>query len=113
MPFEQSPKPEFGESERALIALLRKKGADDSEAKTALLMWCEKEEAEATKENTSRANIEVQLKRARVYRAAGGYDSALDTLEVVRQAASSDPSAGDLDKQALAMMDEIEAERGM
>ena len=108
---EQPPRKEFSEKERAVIALLREKGPEDAEARAAFIEWCEEAEAEATKENTSRANIEVQLRRAKVYWAAGGYDSALDALEAVREAASNDPSARDLYDEAMTLIDEIGAEQ--
>lgn len=114
MVFERSLRPEFSEREQRLIARLRGEGPEDPEAREMLLLWqtAAEENARKPEGNRSRAEIEVQLRLARIYRAAGGYDSAMDALEAVKWAASCDPSAADLEKQAEAMMDEIDAERG-
>ena len=106
------PGQEFSEREQELITRLREKGPEDPETRKMFGAWCEVEEAEAMKTNTSRANIEVQLKRAKFYRAAGGNDSAWQTLGAVCEAAISDESAGDLYREALALADEMRREFG-
>jgi histidinol phosphatase-like PHP family hydrolase len=72
-----------------------------------LVSWCEAEEARAMEINTSRANIDVQLKRAKLYRAAGGYDVAWETLAAVCETAGSDESAQDLYREAMDIADEM------
>ena len=111
---ERALNQEFSEREQQLIARLREKGPEDPEAQASLMRWYGAAGAEARRPegNRSRAEIEVQIRLARIYRAAGGFDSAWDTLEAVRFGAMNDPSAGDLYGQAMAMMDEIDVERG-
>lgn len=113
MAFEQLLRPEFSEREQRLIARLHEKGPEDPDARKMLLLWqaAAEENARKPEGNRSRAEIEVQLRLARIYRAAGGYDSAMSALEAVKWAASCDPTAADLEKQAEAMMDEIDVER--
>jgi hypothetical protein len=115
MAYEQPPSPEFSGQEQELIGRLREKGPEDPEARASLMRWYDAAAAEARKPegNRSRAEIEVQIRLAGIYRAAGGYDSARETLDAVRFGALNDPSAGDLYGQAMAMMDEIDVERGL
>jgi hypothetical protein len=113
MMFERPSGPKFLEREQGLIARLRK-GPEDPEARAMLVqLYKEAEEkARGPEGNRSRAELEMQLHFAEIYRAAGGYDSAWDALEAVRQGAASDPTAEDLYGRAMTMMDEIDAERG-
>jgi hypothetical protein len=107
---EQPPKQEFSEKEQRLITLLREKGPEDPEARAMFDEWCLEEEAGAMAANTSRANIEVQLKRAKLYRAAGGNDSAWQTLGAVCEAAKSDDSARDIWEESIILAAEISRE---
>ncbi|MGB7957331.1 MAG: hypothetical protein WCF77_00605 [Minisyncoccia bacterium] len=108
MTLEQPPKQEFSENEQQLITLLREKGPQDPEVRAMFDEWCLEEEAGATAANTSRANIEVQLKRAKLYRAAGGNDSAWQTLGAVCEVAMYDESAKDLYEETMRISNEIE-----
>ena len=74
------------------------------------LAWCEEEEARAMEADTSRANMEVQLKRAKLYRAAGGYDSAWETLAAMCESEAPDASAEDLYREVMAIADEMRRE---
>ena len=114
MTHEQPPSQEFSGPERELIGRLREKGPEDPEVRASLVRWYDVagEEARRPEGNRSRAEIEVQLRLAKIYRAAGGFDSASDALEAVRFGAMNDPTAHDLYNQAMALMDEIDAERG-
>jgi hypothetical protein len=108
--FEKFRESEFSETEQALIVKLREKGPDDPDVHGALLSWCKNEEAKVDEINTSRASIEFNLKRAKLYRAAGYGDDALENLESVREAARNE-GAEDLCDEAAAIMDEIDNER--
>ena len=104
------PSPEFSEQEQALIRELREKGPKDPETRKMFNAWCDEEEAGAMRANTSRANIEVQFKRAKLYRAAGGNDSAWQALGAACEAAMSDPSASDLYDEIMSLASVIERE---
>jgi hypothetical protein len=97
---------EFLPEEQALIAKLRERGVDE-EAQKELLTWTEAQEARAREINTSRANIEVNVRRAKLYRAAGLIDEAWDVLESVRMQALNEGES-DLYDEAMQLMDEIE-----
>ena len=88
------------------MAKLRERGVDE-EAQKELLTWTEAQEARAREINTSRANIEVNVRRAKLYRAAGLIDEAWDVLESVRMQALNEGES-DLYDEAMQLMDEIE-----
>jgi len=107
---EKIPSPEFSQQEEQnLIAKLREKGVDDPEVRKSLMVWCEKEEAEVASINTSRAGIELDLKKAKLYRAAGYRDEAWASLEAARQAAHNEGDE-ELFRQAEDLMDQMDAE---
>jgi hypothetical protein len=103
---------EFSEREQELISRLREKGPEDPETRKMFGAWSLEEEAKVMAENTSRADIAHQLKMAKFYRAAGGYNSAYETLDHLCQAARSDESAQDLYEEAVALAREIERDMG-
>jgi hypothetical protein len=108
--FEKFRESEFSETEQTLIVKLHEKGSNDPEVHGALLAWCKNEEAKVDRVNTSRASIEFNLKRAKLYRAAGYDDDAMESLESVREAAHNE-GAEDLYGEAMAIMDEIDNEK--
>jgi hypothetical protein len=108
---EKIPTPEFSPEEQELIAKLRERGVDDVKTKEALLDWTEAQEIEANAINTPRANIELNVRRAKLYRVAGFNAEAWDALESVRMQASNE-GEDDLYETAMRMMDEIDAESG-
>ncbi len=107
MSFEIVPSGEFSEAEQDLIAKLRENGLTE-ETQAELVAWIEAEAAKAKEANTSRANIELDLKTAKLYRAARFTMQAWDSLEAVRQQAHNEGEA-DLLAAANGMMDEMEA----
>ena len=108
---EKPNSPEFSESERELIEHLHAHGSEDTETRRLLLAWTEKQETEANAINTPRANIEVNLRRARLYHAAGFSGEAWEVLESVRRQATQEGET-DLYEQAISIMDEIDSESG-
>ncbi len=106
---EKFPSPEFSQEELQLIAKLKERGLEDAEAKQELLAWTEAQEAKANETNTSRANVEMNIKRAKLYRAAGFKAGAWDVLESVRMQAHNEGEA-DLYEEAMRIMDELDAE---
>lgn len=105
---ERIPSQEFSEREQLLIAKLRENGTEDLETHELLLAWCEEKEIKATQINTSRAGIELDLKKGKLYRAAGFREEAWASLEAVRQAANNE-DAQDLLSEADALMDEMDS----
>jgi hypothetical protein len=102
------PSPEFSPEEQELIAKLREHGSDDAKTKEALLAWTEALEIEANTINTPRANIELNVKRAKLYHAAGFMPEAWDVLESVRMQATNE-GEDDIYAEAMRIMDEIDA----
>ncbi|MFH0890802.1 MAG: hypothetical protein V1856_02095 [Candidatus Liptonbacteria bacterium] len=101
---------EFSKAERELIQKLAMLGPDDPETRDSLLAWTQAGEARANEINTSRANIEFNIARAKLYRVAGFLEAAWDVLESVRTQAY-DEGEQDLYGLAMRIMDEID-ERG-
>ena len=108
---EKFPSPEFSQEELRLIAKLKERGLEGAEARQELLAWTEVQEGEASEINTSRANIEFNMKRAKLYLAAGFKAEAWDVLESVRMQAHNEGEA-DLYEEAMRIMDELDAENG-
>ena len=110
---ERLPTPEFSEVERELIAKLREVLPDDPKAHEMLVAWSKAEEERVEQEaragDAARANIEFDLKKARLYHAAGYKGQAFETLNWVREQAGN-IGADDLYDRAMAMMDEMDAE---
>jgi hypothetical protein len=104
---ELPPSPEFSEAEERLIRLLRERGLEDPEALDAFITWCQQLEAIAKLENTARAGIEVELKKAKACLAAGLDDQAWDTLEAICDQADSLADVDDLHLEALRLMKQI------
>ena len=107
---EEFPSPEFSSEEETLIAKLRERGMND-ETQKELIAWTEAQEARANEVNTPRASIELNVKRAKLYRAAGFKSEAWDVLESVRMQASNEGEE-DLYAEAMRIMDEMDAEAG-
>ena len=104
---EKIPSSEFSSEEQALIAKLRERGLDD-ETRKELTTWTEAQEARANEVNTPRANIEMNVKRAKLYNAAEFMAEAWDVLESVRMQATNEDE-DDLYAEAMRMMDEMDA----
>lgn len=107
---EHEPSSEFSAEELELIEKLREQGLEGSEAREALLAWVDGLEARANEANTPRANIEVDLRKAKLYRAAGFPDEAWASLEAVLD--NTDNAEGgmeDLSAEAIAIMNDMNA----
>lgn len=108
---ERIPAPEFSERGRALIEKLREKFPDDPEVHAMMLAWCNEEEpkpdAAAGEGDAERANIEFELKKARLYKAAEYYKQAWETLQWARDSAHNLGNK-DLYDRAEALMDELD-----
>lgn len=93
----------FTEQERTLIKKLREKGVSDSETRELLEAWTIEQEAVANQKNTPRANIEFNLKRAKIYLAAGYADAAWENLECVYEQAENEGEVA-LRQEAINLM---------
>ena len=105
---ERIPNQEFSELEVRLIQKLKEKRTEDPEARELLQGWLDDEEAKANRINTSRANIELNLRRAKVYYAAGLIDEALENLAAVMEQSSQEREP-DLHNQAVLMIEDIKS----
>jgi len=103
---EKFPSLEFSTEERELIRALRE-NFEDPATKEALNSWLDRKEGWANEQNTSRANIEVNLARAKIYAAAGFKDEAREAFEDVRTQAHNEEQE-DLLSAAEAGMDDLE-----
>jgi hypothetical protein len=90
---ERIPSQELTAEELEIAQALREKGPADKEVLGRLLAWTDQQQAWATEQNTSRAGIEVNLRRARLYLAAGAQEDALQTLNEVREQAHNEGEA--------------------
>jgi hypothetical protein len=105
---EKAPTPElFDEMEQALIERLKDPGVDDSETIGMFDEWAKREEKKADRAGVSRANIEVNLKKAKLFMAAGEDVYAYSYLGDVRLQAHQEGEA-DLFAEAKRLMGEIE-----
>jgi hypothetical protein len=102
------PSPEFTEAEQSLIAGLREHGSDHPETKTFFDLWARQEEKKADEAGISRANIEVNLKRGRLFLAAGFPKEATPYFEDVRFQAYQE-GEGDLLAESERLLNEIDA----
>jgi hypothetical protein len=104
---ERIPSQELTAEELEIAQALREKGPANKEALGRLLAWTDRQQAWAEEQNTSRANIEVNLRRARLYLAAGAREDAWQTLNEVRVQAANEQEH-DLLETAEQLMDQID-----
>ncbi len=76
--------PDANEAYRLLIESLATKGSTDPESERLLEQWTINAEREASEANTPRASIELNLKRAELYLAAGYRDEAQENFEAAQ-----------------------------
>ena len=79
-PFENTEIPE-----QRLIRLLKERGPEDQETRQLLISWTEEQERQVA--NIPRATIEFNLRRGRLYFAAGYADEAFENFEDARREA--------------------------
>ncbi len=109
----QKVKLENGENaERRLIRLLKKSGVENPEARRSLDDWTRGQENEVKKSSDpATAAIELNLRKARLYFAAGYGDESLESFEAARMQAWNE-SRGELYRAIMAEMDELESGQG-
>ena len=103
------PKIESGEgAEQRLIRLLRERGVEDQEARKSLGDWTRGQEDEVKKSgDPATAAIELNLRKARLYFAAGYGSEALESFETARIQAWNEHRE-ELYRAIMAEMDEFE-----
>ncbi len=78
------------EKEQRLIHLLKERGIEDAETNALLIAWATEIDQEAEKANNNRAYVEADLKKARLYLAAGFEDEAYESFSAARRAAAQE-----------------------
>ena len=95
-------------AERHLIQLLKEKGVENSEARSLLDGWTREQEGEVKKSrDPATAAIELNLRKARLYFAAGYANEALESFEAARMQARNE-NREELYEAILAEMNELE-----
>lgn len=89
--------------------MLRTKGVEDPETRALLIEWTERQEAQADARNVSRANIEVNVERGKLYAEGGYFEEALEVLEDARMQAFQE-NEHDLYDAIMQQMDAVEDE---
>lgn len=110
---EKLPIPEnVGDKEKRLAGLLRERGVEDLEARSLLDSWTREQEGEVKKSgDPATATIELNLRKARLYFAAGYGSEALESFEAARMQAWNE-SKEELYRAIMAEMDELESGQG-
>lgn len=108
---EKEPTSENKEnSEQQLVRLLKEKGAEDPEARKCLDIWTLEQEKiveQSTGEEYRIAQIQFNLKRARLYFEAGYVDEAFENFEAARTQAWNE-GREELYQAIMKEMDELE-----
>ena len=106
---EQEPEFENEEiSEDQLIELLKSRGVEDTEVRELLLKWTAEQEKKAEEsEDHHLAYIELSLRQARLYLAAGYIEEAFESYEAARTFAY-DEFRDELYEVIMKEMDEVE-----
>jgi len=78
------------EKEQRLITLLKERGLEDPETHALLIKRATEIDQEAERANNNRAYVEADLKKARLYLAAGFEDEAYESFSAARQAAAQE-----------------------
>jgi hypothetical protein len=109
MPNEQLPGQEFNEQEQTLIASLREHGPENPDTAELLSAWTAEQESRAAEINTPRANTELDMKKGKLYRAAGFADAARFSFDWAREQANQQPDCEDIFEEANRLLDELDA----
>lgn len=105
---EKFPTPEVDKiSEEEVIKVLKEKGVEDSEAKELLIAWTIEQEKEVEKSKDPESPIQFNLKRARLYFAAGYIDEAFENFEAAGEQAWNE-QRDELYKAIMKEMDQAE-----
>jgi len=111
MKMDKFPGPESSADKKiekeTVLEILRTKGPEDPETKVLVERWTAQQEDIATKENTGRAAITLNIERADLYLAVGDIEGALDCLEDARMQAYQE-NEKELYDQIMKRMDELE-----
>ena len=108
---ERFPRQEFNNAELELIDRLHSLGQDSPETKVAVSYWHAEQERWAKEQPESgRANLEIDLRLAKIYRAAGFNKVAWDMLLDIQTAARQE-NARNLFDAADRILDEMEEEK--
>ncbi len=96
-------------AERHLIQVLEEKGVENPEARSLLDGWTREQEGRVKKSSDpATAAIELNLRRARLYFAAGYADEALESFETARMQTRNE-NREELYQAIMAEMNKLEA----
>ncbi len=107
---ENFPTFEFSNFEQELILKLGAVSPDSSEARELMNAWFDEMEKLAQGDKSPRASIELNLRHAKICRAAGYTDEAWESLESLRRLAT-ELNLMDFYGEAMSIMDEIDEEK--
>lgn len=109
---EKLPTPEnVGDKEKHLAGLLKEKGVENPEVRRLLDSWTREQESEVKKSgDPATAAIELNLRKARLYFAAGYRGEALESFEAARMQARNE-NREELYQAIVAEMDELEGKQ--
>jgi len=94
-------------AEQRLVRLLKEKGAEDPEAQSFLDLWTREQEKRVEESNDSVGQIELNLKRARLYFDSGYTEEAFENFDAARVQAWNE-NREELYKAIMAEMDMLE-----
>jgi hypothetical protein len=103
---ERIPTPEFSDLELQLIQKLKESGPADAETKKLLNVWIDAEQPRPYEGHPSQANIEFNLKRAKLYAAAGFVENARENAEAAMLQAANEQEP-DLWDEAKSFLDSL------
>jgi len=104
---ENFPSPEQENVEQRLIGILKEKGIDNLEAREALDSWTKAQERQVEMSENPAAPIEFNLRRARLYFAAGFIEEAFENFEAARTQALNE-KMDDKYEEIMNEMDKLE-----
>ena len=107
---EKPQTPEFSPQEYVLIGKLRSYGINNPDVVDSLRDWLLEQEVLAQEASVSRANIELNLRKAKLYCAGLLFDEAWEVLYDIRYQARRE-NEQDLFEEASRIMSEIEERR--
>ena len=110
---EKLPTPEnVGDKEKRLAGLLKERGVEDPEARSLLDSWTRGQESEVKESSDpATAAIELNLRKARLYFAAGHGEEAFESFEAAQMQARNE-NRDELYQTIIAEMDRLESEQG-
>lgn len=80
--------------EQRIIELLKERGMEDTETRELFLAWLQEQEQIAEQAKGNDAYIQLEVRKARLYRAAGHEEEAWNTFNAARRMATQENNRG-------------------